>query len=252
MVSLSGRTRARFFFFAPTARVARLRDGPNVSLTYFPNDFHVTLFGFLPHFLPSFFSESQLRAVSAALEKQPITLIQGPPGTGKTRIVLSLLSAILHAEVSGSASARFGTPSDLKTPKTHTNDDHAYVSRYGGRGHSGEKPQTRVALDARRRESAGRAADVFGKRWKLFVLVPELEPPEAVARRRPHETLVCAPSNAALDEIVMRTRTAGFCPDERVLADAGPRRRQRAPRRRRFPWRRSCANARGRRRGRTF
>ena len=85
-----GERRAAFvpFFFAPTARAyARVRDGPNVSLTYFPNDSHVTLFGSLPHFLPSFFSESQLRAVSAALEKQPITLIQGPPGTGKTRIV---------------------------------------------------------------------------------------------------------------------------------------------------------------------
>ena len=38
-----------------------------------------------------------MTALSAALEKQPITLIQGPPGTGKTRIILSLLSVILHA-----------------------------------------------------------------------------------------------------------------------------------------------------------
>ena len=42
-------------------------------------------------------------ALRAALEKQPITLIQGPPGTGKTRIVLSLLSVILHARPSHGA-----------------------------------------------------------------------------------------------------------------------------------------------------
>ena len=36
---------------------------------------------------PSPNAESQLTALRAALEKQPITLIQGPPGTGKTRII---------------------------------------------------------------------------------------------------------------------------------------------------------------------
>tara|TARA_B110000977_G_scaffold72851_1_gene98655 strand:- start:11355 stop:11600 length:246 start_codon:yes stop_codon:yes gene_type:complete len=49
----------------------------------------------------------------AALEKQPITLIQGPPGTGKTRIILSLLSVILHARP-GQNSTKFGHELDLK------------------------------------------------------------------------------------------------------------------------------------------
>lgn len=213
-----GERRAAFvpFFFAPTARAyARLRDGPNVSLTYFPNDFHVTLFGFLPHFLPSFFSESQLRAVSAALEKQPITLIQGPPGTGKTRIVLSLLSAILHAEVSGSASARFGTSSDLKTfLQTHTNDDHAYVSRHKkadadtvAKNHRRVSPWMRGVANPR--DAPPTRLENDGSRSYSF---QNVEPPEAVGEsaRRRTKVLVCAPSNAALDEIVMRIMHSGL------------------------------------------
>lgn len=218
MVSLSAANGGRrfFFFFAPTARAyARLRDGPNVSLTYFPNDFHVTLFGFLPHFLPSFFSESQLRAVSAALEKQPITLIQGPPGTGKTRIVLSLLSAILHAEVSGSASARFGTSSDLKTfLQTHTNDDHAYVSRHKkadadtvAKNHRRVSPWMRGVANPR--DAPPTRLENDGSRSYSF---QNVEPPEAVGEsaRRRTKVLVCAPSNAALDEIVMRIMHSGL------------------------------------------
>ena len=218
MVSLSAANGGRrfFFFFAPTARAyARVRDGPNVSLTYFPNDFHVTLFGFLPHFLPSFFSESQLRAVSAALEKQPITLIQGPPGTGKTRIVLSLLSAILHAEVSGSASARFGTSSDLKTfLQTHTNDDHAYVSRHKkadadtvAKNHRRVSPWMRGVANPR--DAPPTCLENDGSRSYSF---QNVEPPEAVGEsaRRRTKVLVCAPSNAALDEIVMRIMHSGL------------------------------------------
>ena len=208
------RRRRQFFFFSDRARARALRDGPNVSLTYFPNDFHVTLFGFLPHFLPSFFSESQLRAVSAALEKQPITLIQGPPGTGKTRIVLSLLSAILHAEVSGSASARFGTSSDLKTfLKTHTNDDHAYVSRHKkADADTVAKNHRRVSLGcaaSRIRDAPPTCLENDGSRSYSF---QNLEPPEAVGEsaRRRTKVLVCAPSNAALDEIVMRIMHSGL------------------------------------------
>ena len=162
-----------------------------------------------------FFSESQLRAVSAALEKQPITLIQGPPGTGKTRIVLSLLSAILHAEVSGSAaSARFGTSSDLKTYlKTHTNDDHAYVSRHKkadaatvAKNHRRVSPWMRGVANPR--DAPPMRAD-DGSRSYSF---QKPEPPEAVGEsaRRRTKVLVCAPSNAALDEIVMRIMHSGL------------------------------------------
>ena len=158
---------------------------------------------------------SQLRAVSAALEKQPITLIQGPPGTGKTRIVLSLLSAILHAEVSGSASARFGTSSDLKTfLQTHTNDDHAYVSRHKkadadtvAKNHRRVSPWMRGVANPR--DAPPTRLENDGSRSYSF---QNVEPPEAVGEsaRRRTKVLVCAPSNAALDEIVMRIMHSGL------------------------------------------
>ena len=178
------------------------------------------MFSCLSLFSSLFFSkESQLRAVSAALEKQPITLIQGPPGTGKTRIVLSLLSAILHAEVSGSAaSARFGTSSDLKTYlKTHTCDDHAYVARHKKadsvtlvKNHRRVSPWMRGVSNPRDAPPIVLADDGISQQKSYSFQKPE--PPEAVgeARRRRTKVLVCAPSNAALDEIVMRIMHSGL------------------------------------------
>lgn len=206
--------------FPPRARRrARVRDGPNVSLTYFPNDTSTSrAFPCSVRRSFFFFSESQLRAVSAALEKQPITLIQGPPGTGKTRIVLSLLSAILHAEVSGSAaSARFGTSSDLKTYlKTHTCDDHAYVARHKkadaatvAKNHRRVSPWMRGVSNPRDAPPT-RADDGISLQKSYSFQKPDV--PEAVgeARRRRTKVLVCAPSNAALDEIVMRIMHSGL------------------------------------------
>ena len=198
----------------PRARRALTRRTERITDVFPKRLTHDHAFWF-PSSLPSdVFSESQLRAVSAALEKQPITLIQGPPGTGKTRIVLSLLSAILHAEVSGSASARFGTSSDLKTfLKTHTRCLRVRVAAQKADAGTVVKNHRRVSPWMRGVANPRDAPPTcLEKRRKRVRTRSSAEPPEAVGEtaRRRTKVLVCAPSNAALDEIVMRIMHSGL------------------------------------------
>ncbi|KAN0003234.1 hypothetical protein ACTFIZ_009409 [Dictyostelium cf. discoideum] len=47
----------------------------------------------------STYNDSQLSALTSALEGNAITLIQGPPGTGKTHVIVGLISVLLHSTI---------------------------------------------------------------------------------------------------------------------------------------------------------
>ena len=142
------------------------------------------------------FNPSQLQAIQAGLETAPIVLIQGPPGTGKTATLQALLSLVMHA-----------VPASL-----------------GGGSHRGAAAPTRSAAPTpAERAAAWRAASpwLFGGANARDAgppppdadgasIAPALPPPPlpatllgSAATRNPH-VLVCAPSNSALDEIVLR------------------------------------------------
>ena len=149
--------------------------------------------------------------MSAALEKQPITLIQGPPGTGKTRIVLSLLSAILHA-APGSAGA-FGHETDLKkflerrerAPRRKV--DAATVAK----NHKLVSPWMRGAANPRDAPPDAKRLDAaMSARGEYSFQRPETPEIVGESAKRRTKVLVCAPSNAALDEIVMRIMYSGL------------------------------------------
>ncbi|KAK9162694.1 hypothetical protein Syun_003596 [Stephania yunnanensis] len=138
---------------------------------------------------------SQLEAIRAGLSRKTFVLIQGPPGTGKTQTILGLLSAILHA-----------TPSRI---------------------------QSRGGLHVVRRSES--TIDDKYNHWNLAspwlygasprdIIMPldgddgfyptsgnELKP-EIVNSNRKYRVrvLVCAPSNSALDEIVLRVLSMGI------------------------------------------
>jgi senataxin len=145
-------------------------------------------------------ADSQLTALKAALEKQPITLIQGPPGTGKTRIILSLLSVILHA-VPGVKSGleidlrRFLETRDERKPLSPT--ENASVHRRAA-------PWMCGASNPRDAPPPPRDAPQ--------IPTPPPEKAEIVGERENRRTkvLVCAPSNSALDEIVLRIMHSGL------------------------------------------
>ena len=147
---------------------------------------------------------SQVTALKAALEKQPITLIQGPPGTGKTRIILSLLSVILHA-VPGAKSGhelelqRYLDVRNKKKPRTPA-ETSAMIRR--------AMPWLSGVANPRDAPPLPRGAPPPPK---TPTEVPEIVGDVASKRTK---VLVCAPSNSALDEIVLRIMQSGlFGPD---------------------------------------
>jgi senataxin len=149
------------------------------------------------------FNASQLAAIQAGLETAPVVLIQGPPGTGKTATLQALLSLIMHAVP---AALGGGLP------------------RAGGAESAAAAAASGVGRSAALAPEARRAAWARASPW-LFGAPngrdagppppgapchpPRGHPPAAplplgfAQTRNPH-VLVCAPSNSALDEIVLR------------------------------------------------
>ena len=169
-------------------------------------------------------------ALRAALEKQPITLIQGPPGTGKTRIVLSLLSVILHARPSHGA----------RRGGVHATRDDADAGAAAADAKAGDEKASlssmkRLLRDLRPNESADGGGDggaparrrlapwLFGgfsnprdaaplPRGAALPAPSPPERPELLGEDgyRRAKVLVCAPSNSALDEITLRIMQSGL------------------------------------------
>eukprot|EP00189_Rhodosorus_marinus_P001936 CAMPEP_0113959820 /NCGR_PEP_ID=MMETSP0011_2-20120614/4361_1 /TAXON_ID=101924 /ORGANISM="Rhodosorus marinus" /LENGTH=858 /DNA_ID=CAMNT_0000971183 /DNA_START=79 /DNA_END=2655 /DNA_ORIENTATION=+ /assembly_acc=CAM_ASM_000156 len=157
------------------------------------------------------YNESQWRALEAAL-RGTITLVQGPPGTGKTKTILGLLSVLLNskdsprAENSASLRGRFeatrsrgsGVKSlGLKIPESllqegtksivedlRTADEKTPVWRGAS---PWRRPGSTAALNTKRLDLGARDGGVAVKR-----------------------VLVCAPSNAAIDEIAIRMIESGL------------------------------------------
>ncbi|KAJ8768098.1 hypothetical protein K2173_021038 [Erythroxylum novogranatense] len=142
-------------------------------------------------------NKSQVEAIDAGLSRQPFVLIQGPPGTGKTQTILALLSAILHASPArvvsngGFREIKCGPQLPLHEKYNHWQRASPWLMGCNPRdsimpidGDDGYFPTT-------------------GNEFK----------PEVVTSSRKYRVrvLVCAPSNSALDEIVLRLLRNGIC-----------------------------------------
>ncbi|KAG2371087.1 helicase MAGATAMA 3 [Vigna angularis] len=147
----------------------------------------------LREYVENSFNQYQREAITAGLSSKAFVLIQGPPGTGKTQTILGILSTILHA-----------TPTRVHS-KT-------YELRQGPQLPTEEKQR-----------HWGVASPWFSNISPRDSLMPkdgddgfypttgnELKP-EAVTSSRKYRArvLVCAPSNSALDEIVLRVLNGG-------------------------------------------
>eukprot|EP00741_Cyanophora_paradoxa_P002945 tig00000655_g2858.t1 len=159
------------------------------------------------------YNQSQLDAMQAALKRKGFTLIQGPPGTGKTKTILGLLSVLLNST---------------------TVKNRALASDPDGAGFVAPPPLSDAEREAALRQRRAKWARAMP--W----MQPDYEPPgpdygpedfsEGVAAcyprapqtdkvielatggatERPRHILVCAPSNAAIDEIVIRLLEVGL------------------------------------------
>eukprot|EP00898_Chlorokybus_atmophyticus_P000829 jgi/Chlat1/1747/Chrsp13S02159 len=148
-------------------------------------------------------NEYQLQAVLGGLEASPVTLIQGPPGTGKTQTLLGLLSVILHSTSAGEAKS-VAELLDV-APQSQMTEE--------------ERKLNWLRAAPWQRNSRNVRDAVTPVEDELFTRFETIGTPDAVLTklgkghgRRAH-VLVCAPSNSALDELVLRMLNSGI-PDE--------------------------------------
>ncbi|ONI36034.1 hypothetical protein PRUPE_1G566100 [Prunus persica] len=149
----------------------------------------------LEEFIKDNLNESQQNAIQAGLSRKPFILIQGPPGTGKTQTILGLLSAILHATPARVHSSSGSQNIKLRQKLTVQEKFHHW--QLASPWLSGSNPREEIM-------------PVNGDDGFFPTTGNELKP-EVVNSSRKYRVrvLVCAPSNSALDEIVLRVLNSG-------------------------------------------
>ncbi|KAF1876481.1 hypothetical protein Lal_00021195 [Lupinus albus] len=149
----------------------------------------------LKEFVDNTYNQYQREAITAGLSSKSFVLIQGPPGTGKTQTILGILSTILHA-----------------TP-TRMHSKSKIVELKQG-------PQLPIEEKCKHWGLASPWMSSINPRDSLmpkdgddgfFPTTGNELKPEAVTSSRKYRVrvLVCAPSNSALDEIVLRVLDGG-------------------------------------------
>ncbi|KAH9752050.1 putative helicase MAGATAMA 3 [Citrus sinensis] len=152
--------------------------------------------GLLHEYIKENHNASQLEAIHEGLLRKAFVLIQGPPGTGKTQTILGLLSAILHA-----TPARVHSKGGLREIKRGPE-----LPMHEKYNHWGRASPWLVGANPRDNIMPIDGDDGF------FPTTGNELKPEVVnsSRRYRVRVLVCAPSNSALDEIVLRLLNTGI------------------------------------------
>jgi len=181
----------------------------------------------LEKFLKSKYNESQFKAINDSRKAAGITLVQGPPGTGKTTTILGILAVLLNARakasrvVSATRRDRVNTAgSDMETSDEEPDEviEKRRLERIQAlRGRIPWFQQNYVAWnDGVEQELSGTG----GAKTKIPYpkvgqagITPMSEIVDDVA---PHRILVCAPSNAAIDEVMRRVINDGVADSDGV------------------------------------
>lgn len=151
----------------------------------------------LKEFIQTNHNTSQIEAINAGLSRKNFVLIQGPPGTGKTQTILGLLSAILHATPAGVQSDQ-GKLGGVKCRSELLIRDKYNHWEKASPWLAGINPRDALM-------------PVDGDDGFFPTSGNDLKP-EVVNTFRKYRVrvLVCAPSNSALDEIVLRILNTGI------------------------------------------
>ncbi|XP_014490126.1 probable helicase MAGATAMA 3 isoform X1 [Vigna radiata var. radiata] len=148
----------------------------------------------LREYVESSFNQYQREAITAGLSSKAFVLIQGPPGTGKTQTILGILSTILHA-----------TPTRVHSNRTYELRQGPQLSTEEKKRHWGLASPWLSGINPRDSLMPKDGDDGF------YPTTGNELKPEAVTSSRKYRVrvLVCAPSNSALDEIVLRVLNGG-------------------------------------------
>ncbi|KAL8528057.1 hypothetical protein ACS0TY_005756 [Phlomoides rotata] len=151
----------------------------------------------LKEFIESTHNKSQMEAIYAGLSRRSFVLIQGPPGTGKTQTILGLLSAILHATPARVHSNKVQLIGVKRGPELPIEEKY---------NHWGKASPWLTGINPRDSIMPTNGDDGF------FPTSGNEMKPEVVNSSRKYRVrvLVCAPSNSALDEIVIRLLNSGI------------------------------------------
>ncbi|XP_059642145.1 uncharacterized protein LOC132284095 isoform X2 [Cornus florida] len=145
----------------------------------------------LQRILKSSYNESQVQAISAAIgpldskKDFELSLIQGPPGTGKTRTILAIVSGLLA--LSRTNDTKRSPDGGLKPSNTSCSTSKLQISQSAAIARAWQD----AALARQLNEESERTCKFTG----------------SCTRGR---VLICAQSNAAVDELVSRISTEGL------------------------------------------
>ena len=181
------------------------------------------------------FNPSQLLAAAAGISdpgdtstssSPRLALIQGPPGTGKTRTLLALLSVLLHGGGNGGETSTAvvapSTPGQQQQQQQQPSpsaplspEDAARLWRRAAPWWGGAADPRDEALEMRRARGSRGGGSENGSESDADAAKSPSSRPSAPIRIRlgrgpPPRVLVCAPSNAALDEVVARLLSPGL------------------------------------------
>ncbi|CAI8599413.1 unnamed protein product [Vicia faba] len=150
----------------------------------------------LKEYVEGSFNQYQRQAITAGLSSKAFVLIQGPPGTGKTQTILGILSTILHATPTR-VDSKSGTYKLKQGPQLPIEKKRKHWSLASPWLHSINPRDSLMPKDG---------DDGF------FPTTGNELKPEAITSTRKYRVrvLVCAPSNSALDEIVLRVLSGGI------------------------------------------
>ncbi|KAF3504992.1 hypothetical protein F2Q69_00045549 [Brassica cretica] len=145
-------------------------------------------------FIQSLTNMRSLITSSASLLDKRVFTLKGPPGTGKTQTILSILGAILHATPARVQSKERGLKRRFQMTIEEKDNHWAQASPW------------MLSVNPRDAIMPEDGDDGF------FPTSGNDMKPEVVDSNRKHRkrVLVCAPSNSALDEIVLRLLTTGL------------------------------------------
>ena len=152
------------------------------------------------------YNESQVKAMSTALSQDPFVLIQGPPGTGKTRTILSLLSVLLHSVPSTSSrtTVDFASYAEIREAREKMSSEQ---TRRAWRLASPWLNGVENPRDAPPTISLASGGEGVAKPPSKRKVIAQSLGTHTYKRSK---ILICAPSNSALDEIVLRIMRNGL------------------------------------------